>query len=180
MIVSNPVNIQPFIDEMRNDLNRSLELMNSAHVETVNSLLTGLDNALEGITAINGEISTEVSAINSFTLSSLNEMKSSLLSSMNKDLTQVKNTVQSVSNSMSVFSSVKRIIRMRVQTNGTNYAVTIPAVNVDKTLIVLSTSLASNVPSEIAVRLVNSNTVNVDVRERGEWRHVDFQVVEYA
>lgn len=188
MIVNNPVNLRPFVEQMGRDLNQALEQISAAQAQISEEMSRGLADALTGITAVNGEISNEVSAINQFTAQQLDGLKSDVIQSLDETAKKTQaasnsaeQKINALSSQVSRFSAVKRVHKVYTS----RHQVTIPAVNMGKTLVVLNTSVAvsrtAHVDMAVSAYLVDSTTL--EIQRSGSTAnnsHVAVEVIEYA
>lgn len=137
MIIVNPQDLTPVLAALRNELKADMDAMTS-NVQNANTALAdavagsnqAVQQSLNDLSVVNGEISTEVQAINTHTTTKVDEIAAALAASEN-----------TVVNAVSTKSAIKAI--HRVSTTG-NATVTIPAVNLSKTVVnVLSCSYIS-------------------------------------
>lgn len=145
MIISNPQNLAPVLAAMRAELKADMDALTLGVQQSNSSLAQTMATEFDAITAVNGEISTEVQAINAHTTSELGNLS---------------------------LSPIKNIYRISSTANSAN--ITIPEVNVDKTVI---NSCREQKNGYVGAVLENSTTVSISAYN-GYLTHVE--VVEYA
>ncbi|EIV8467024.1 hypothetical protein MA794_001658 [Vibrio vulnificus] len=140
MIITNPVNLEPFMAAMKADmdaLDATIKASNEALKQAVNEGNQAITEDISALSVVNGEISSEVQAINSHTTQELSALA----------LSPVKNVYH-------------------ISRNGAG-AIEIPEVNLSKALVICNSSGGANafLYSKTQVILSGVNTLYAVVIE---------------
>lgn len=177
MIISNPQNLAPVLAAMRAELKADMDALTLGVQQSNSSLAQTMATEFDAITAVNGEISTEVQAINTHTTSVITDAKAAIISNTDSEVAMAKNTIVTSNNNHTTAEisklptgAVKSVHRIYTKGNGSH---SIPAVNLNKTIVNLAsfgggTSCWANLQTETSI-YIRANGINVYV-----------EVIEYA
>lgn len=184
-----PVDLTPKFDALKADLLADIASKHTAVISNTDSENAAISAKLDSLTTVNGQISTEVQAINSHTdtkvssvIAEINQ-NDSKLQSLSSQLQTAKDEIDNrvwaennqtesrlnvVSNEIKALVNAKSAIKsiQRGTTIG-DASVTIAAVNTQKTVVRLLSSVAGTTGSysyidEVRLHLANSTTLVVD------------------
>ncbi|PIB17219.1 hypothetical protein [Vibrio rotiferianus] len=136
MILNNPQDLAPILAAMRTELKgdldslaQSVQTSNTALAQTVSTDTQTVIDGVNALSVVNGEISTEVQAINAHTTQAVTDLQQSVGTAVSNSENRIKSTVNNK-------AAIKKVHRLTVSAYTTS--VTIPAVNINKTMINVS------------------------------------------
>ena len=173
MILNNPQDLAPILAAMRAELKGDLDTLaqrvQTSNAELAQTVSTDTQNVIDGVNAlsvVNGEINSEVKAINAHTSAELENVKTSLTSDSAASESRLKTQI----NAKSAIKSVHR-----VSSNGQR-TFKIPAVNTAKTVVNVT---SQTIGTAYCYAYLQSSTELV-TRMHGASTPINVEVIEYA
>jgi len=199
-----PVDLTPKFDALKADLLADIAAKHTAVITNTDSENAAISAKLDSITTVNGQISTEVQAINSHTdtkvatvIAEINQ-NDSKLQSLSSQLTTTRNEINSwvvaennqtesrlnvVSNEIkdlvNAKSSVKSIQRGQASAEGAELNITISAVNTAKSMVLINNIGQYTNYDAVSAVLTSSTNLRVYKSMSGVATKIQWQVIEY-
>ncbi|WP_046030543.1 hypothetical protein [Vibrio vulnificus] len=181
MIIVNPQDLTPMLSALKTELSQemaqlsqSVQVSNDALSQSVAANNGLVITEIEALSVVNGEISTEVQAINAHTTNAVDTAKAAISQDVN----------------LIPKSPIKNIYRGRIyNTSASTGLITIPVVNMSKTVVNLIASKSmygsvtgDPVPNWMYLELINENTLkwDDDKYRSSAVTHFSWEVIEYA
>lgn len=171
MIIVNPQDLTPMLSALKAELSQEMSQLSQSVAENNGLVIAEID----ALSVVNGEISTEVNAINAHTTTKTEEMAYQIATQLTSVSNKIASSELNIKTTVNNKSAIKVIHRITVPAESAT--VTIPAVVMSKATI--SSNWKGGNDGYCYVELISSNTVKI-TKYGVVTGFVAIEVIEYA